>query len=93
MSHSNPSTGDSSGHGELGKLVHAALISAKFRELLLTDAAAALAAGCAGETFHLTPEEQELVLSIHASSLQDFAMQLAARPSGEARDEDSLSHR
>jgi hypothetical protein len=93
MSHSHPSAGDSSDHGELGKLVHAALISAGFRELLLTDAAAALAAGCAGETFRRTPQERELVLSIHASSLQDFAMQLATRRSGEAQDEDHVSHR
>ncbi len=93
MSHSHPSAGDSSGHGELGKLVHAALISAEFRELLLADAAAALAAGYAGETFRLTPEEHELVLSIRASSLQDFAMQLATRQSGETLDKDSVSHR
>jgi len=93
MSHSHPSAGDSSGYGELGKLIHAALISAEFRELLLADAAAALAAGCAGETFHLSSQERELVLSIQASSLQDFAMQLVTRQSGEAQDEDSVSHR
>jgi hypothetical protein len=93
MSHSHPSAGDSSSHSELGKLVHAALISAGFRELLLGDAAAALAVGYASETFRLTPEEHELVLSIRASSLQDFAMQLAMRRSGETRDKDNISHK
>jgi dihydrodipicolinate synthase/N-acetylneuraminate lyase len=36
----------------------------------------ALAAGYNGESFHLTLEERELVVSIRASSLTDFATQL-----------------
>ncbi len=56
--------------------MHAALISREFCDLLLTNPAAALASGCNGESFSLSPGEQELVLSIRASSLADFAQQL-----------------
>jgi hypothetical protein len=64
---------------ELSRLMNAAIISREFRELLLTDPAAALATGCNGESFCLTPEEERLVFSIRASSLTDFAVQLTGR--------------
>ncbi len=66
--------------------MNAAIISKEFCHLLLTNPAAALASGCNGESFSLTPDEEELILSIRASSLVDFARQLTAscgqRPTG-----------
>ena len=63
-------------NGELSRLVTAAVVNRGFCDLLLTSPAAALAAGYSGESFHLAPEEWELVVSIRASSLTDFAIQL-----------------
>ncbi len=51
-------------------------MSQEFCNLLLANPAA-LAAGYNGESFRLAPEERQLILSIHASSLAGFAMQLA----------------
>ncbi len=56
--------------------MNAAIVSKEFCHLLLTNPAAALASGCNGESFCLTPEAEVLVLSIRASSLVDFAQQL-----------------
>jgi len=61
---------------ELSRLINAAIVNREFCELLLTNPARALANGYYGEWFHLTSEEQNLILSIHAASLADFAMQL-----------------
>jgi hypothetical protein len=63
-------------NGEMSRLVTAAVVNKKFCDLLLTSPAAALAAGYNGESFYLTPQEQEVVISIRASSLTDFAIQL-----------------
>ena len=58
---------------ELNKLLAAAVVNKKFRELLLTDPKAALNNGYNGETFQLREEDQRLVLSIRAESLAEFA--------------------
>jgi hypothetical protein len=64
----------------------AAVVDQEFRDLLLTDPARALAAGYKDEVFNLSPEEEALVLSIQATSLADFAMQLAqSRPDDQCR--------
>jgi hypothetical protein len=63
--------------GELSRLISAAVVSHEFCNLLLANPAAALATGYHGESFRLTWEERQLILSIHASSLAGFAMQLA----------------
>lgn len=62
---------------ELNKLMAAAVVSEAFRKLLLSEPEMALKQGYNGEQFHLTAEEQELILSIRASSLADFAQQLS----------------
>ncbi len=67
---------------ELSRLITAAVVNQKFCNLLLTDPALALAAGYGGESFRLGTEEQELILSIRATSLADFAMQLAKNGNG-----------
>ena len=69
-------TGKVSFNGELSRLVTAAVVNQEFCNLLLTSPTVALSAGYHGESFHLTVEERELVTSIRASSLTDFATQL-----------------
>jgi hypothetical protein len=61
---------------ELSRLINAAVISPEFCRLLLTNPATALALGYHGDLFCLTSEERDLILSIHASSLADFACQI-----------------
>ena len=63
---------------EISRLLTAAIVNRGFCTLLLTNPARALASGYKGEAFQLRAEEQELVLSIHAKSLNDFARQLTA---------------
>ena len=64
---------------EISRLMSAAVISRDFCDLLLADPAVALAAGYGGEPFHLGEEEKMRVLSIHASTLADFALQLTEK--------------
>lgn len=60
----------------LNRLLSAAVISPQFQSLLLSNPAAALAAGYNGEDFQLTPAEYAAVTSLHASTIRDFAAQL-----------------
>ncbi len=61
---------------QIGRLLAAAVVSKNFCDLLLRDAGQAISAGFQGEEFCLTKSELDLILSIRASSLQDFARQL-----------------
>lgn len=61
---------------ELSRLVVAAVVSQRFRQLLLSDAGEAISKGYNGEKFILERHEREFILSIRADSLSDFAMQL-----------------
>jgi hypothetical protein len=61
---------------EINRLLTAAVVSRRFRQLLLADPLAALHSGYNGENFRLTLDEINLVQSIHATSLPDFAAQL-----------------
>ncbi len=70
---------------ELSRLISAAVVNQKFCSLLLADPALALATGYDGEAFRLATEEQELILSIRATSLADFALQLAKNGNGHSR--------
>jgi hypothetical protein len=70
------------GHGELSRLLNAAVVSPAFCQLLLTRPSAALRAGYNGEPFRLAPEEEESILSIEATSLSGFAQQLTQRWNG-----------
>jgi hypothetical protein len=60
----------------LNRLLSAAVVSSRFRRLLLSDPAAALALGYNGENFPLTPAEYAAVTSLRASTMRDFAAQL-----------------
>lgn len=59
-------------------ILSAAVVSSKFRAMLLSDPANALDLGFCGQSFSLDPEEKEKIISIHATSLPDFARQLTS---------------
>ncbi len=61
---------------EVNRLLAAALISSQFCSLLLKDPARALQQGFAGEQFMLSNDEHDFILSLHASSLQEFVARL-----------------
>lgn len=64
---------------EIDRLLTAAVVSRRFRQLLLADPLAALRSGYNGTDFRLTLDEINLVQSIHATTLPDFAAQLLER--------------
>jgi hypothetical protein len=70
------------GGKEMSRLITAAVVNRQFCNLLLANPAMALATGYNGEVFHLASEEQELVASIRATSLADFAKQLTKSGNG-----------
>lgn len=61
---------------EYSRILTAAVISAQFRTMLLTNPGKAIAAGFGGEAFHLESEESKRVASIRAATLADFATEL-----------------
>jgi hypothetical protein len=63
-------------------LLSAAVVNREFCTLLLTNPAMAVASGYNGEPFDLAAEEQELIFSIDATSLTDFAKQLTRNGNG-----------
>jgi hypothetical protein len=62
---------------ELARLLTAAVVNRRFCQLLLTNPETALSTGYNGESFRLASEEKDLVLSIQAQSLAEFARQLS----------------
>jgi hypothetical protein len=63
-------------HKGLNQLLCAATVNGSFRETLLRNPAQAIASGYLDHTFCLTPEETDMVISIQAQQLEDFAMQV-----------------
>jgi hypothetical protein len=61
---------------ELNRLLSAAVVSTSFRNLLLANPEIALASGYQGETFHLSDEDRNWLLSVRPSSLVDLAANL-----------------
>lgn len=61
---------------EVSRLLSAAVISPRFRQLLLSDPAKALEIGFAGERFDFPREAKRRVASIQAANLADFADQV-----------------
>ena len=70
---------------EVSRLLSAAVVNQKFCRLLLSNPATALAKGYHGESFRLGKEERDLILSIRANDLAEFARQLAEPVSGNKR--------
>jgi hypothetical protein len=64
----------------ISRLITAAVVNQGFRKLLLSNPEKAISSGYNGESFRLNRHEQELVLSIHATCLADFAVKVANEP-------------
>lgn len=60
----------------LSRVFAAAVVNQNFCDTLLHDPCVALQNGYLGETFSLSKEEQDLVVSIRANSLSDLAKQV-----------------
>lgn len=60
----------------LNRVFAAAVVNRQFRDMLLENPREALQKGYLGEVFTLTSEESDLVVSIRAESLSDFARQV-----------------
>ena len=71
--------------GAVSRLLAAAVINKGFCDLLLTDPPQALAQGYQGEIFPLDSNEKNLVLSIQADNLSDFALQIISYPKDRTR--------
>ena len=54
----------------------AAVVNQQFCDMLLQNPSIALQKGYLGETFPLSKEEQDLIISIRANSLSDLAKQV-----------------
>jgi hypothetical protein len=76
----------------LSRLLSAAVINQEFRDLLLTEPAAAASAGYNGEPFQLETDEQELIRTICATSLADFAQQLSQNGNGTSHHHNGNGH-
>jgi hypothetical protein len=63
---------------ELNRLLSAAVVSKSFRNMLLTNPEIAVASGYQGETFNLSPEDQNWLYSIRSASLVDLAANMVA---------------
>jgi hypothetical protein len=61
---------------DLNRMLSAAVVSRRFRTLLLSDPQAALHGGYQGESFQLSESERNAVLAIRAGDLREFAAQL-----------------
>jgi hypothetical protein len=60
----------------ISRVFSAAVVNQQFRDMLLQDPNRALRNGYLGETFSLSKEEQDLIVSIRANSLSDLAKQV-----------------
>jgi hypothetical protein len=60
----------------LSRIFAAAVVNRQFCQMLLQDPFTALQRGYLGETFVLSKEEMDAIVSIRAESLSDFARQL-----------------
>lgn len=64
---------------ELNRVLSAAVVSAAFRRLLLSDPVAALTGGYNGESFEIQADELAQIVMIQAGSLAEFAGELLDR--------------
>jgi hypothetical protein len=60
----------------LSQVFAAAVVNQQFCNMLLQDPSGALQKGYLGQTFSLSKEEQDLIISIRAKSLSDLAKQV-----------------
>jgi len=64
-------------HPEYSRILSAAVINQRFRNLLLNDPDQAVSCGFNGESFDLSSKEKDDLSSLKGLSLADFASQLA----------------
>jgi hypothetical protein len=64
---------------EINRLISAALVSERFRALLLDDPRKAIETGYNDETFNLDPQVVEAISSIRATSLDAFVREVISR--------------
>jgi hypothetical protein len=69
-------TSRSNNSSNISRVFAAAVVNRQFRDMLLQDPNTALQNGYLGETFSLSKEEQDLIVSIRANSLSDLAKQV-----------------
>jgi hypothetical protein len=62
------------------RVLSAAVVSSRFRQMLLSDPRRAIKSGYAGETFHMDESEIAWMASIRAESLAEFARQMSEVP-------------
>ena len=60
----------------ISRVFAAAVVNKQFCSMLLQDPQIAIQKGYLGETFSLSKEEQDLIISIRANSLSDLAKQV-----------------
>jgi len=70
------STSRSNNSSGISRVFAAAVVNQQFRDMLLQNPNMALQNGYFGETFSLSKEEQDLIVSIRADSLTDLAKQV-----------------
>jgi len=71
-------TRQSSQDGELCRLLSAAVVNRQFCSLLLSNPVAAASEGYGDEYFQLNHTDMAKLQAIHADTLKEFAIQLAA---------------
>jgi len=69
-------TSRSNNSSSISRVFAAAVVNQQFRDMLLQDPNTALQNGYLGETFSLSKEERDLIVSIRANSLSDLAKQV-----------------
>jgi len=70
----------SSNEREYSRIMTAAVVSERFRKLLLSNPRLAIKSGYGGEAFNLATEESDRISSIKATSLAEFAKQMNGCP-------------
>jgi hypothetical protein len=65
---------------EYSRIMTAAVVSERFRKLLLSNPSLAIKSGYGGEAFNLASEESDRISSIKATSLAEFAKQMNGYP-------------
>jgi hypothetical protein len=69
---------------ELGRLIHAAIINTRFRQLLLANPMNIIDRGYLGESFHFPSEMKEQIRNVRAGNLEEFSsrmLQIVEAPS------------
>ena len=61
---------------ELNRLLSAAIVSAGFRNMLISNPETAVDKGYQGEKFNLNPDEYRWLVSVQATDLASFASQM-----------------